>query len=305
MRPKITVIGSVNMDLISMTTKVPLPGETIIGSGFMTQPGGKGANQAVAAARLGAEVTMIGCVGDDAFGSELLTQLKKETIFWPNVEPVTGLSTGVAQITVSKEDNSIIVIPGANDALTPEILERFENIIAESDIILLQMEIPLQTVVKAAELADKHLVRVILNPAPAQKLPSELLNLIHYLTPNEHEVMQLTNVKAGANLLDVFNEITATVVLTKGVEGVYYQNENNLVNIPSYKVKAIDTTGAGDAFNGGFAYAIATGHSLPQACKFANAVAALNVLKRGAQQGLPTLSEVEVFMQSQQEEIRH
>ncbi|MGM0876471.1 MAG: ribokinase [Bacillota bacterium] len=293
-KPKITVIGSINMDLVTKTNTIPKVGETVKGEHFFTIPGGKGANQAVAAARLGAEVTLVGCLGDDAFGGELKQHLKDQGVFVDNLLTVPSISTGVASITLSDGDNSIIVIPGANHFLTPEVVKYHENLIAKSDVVLLQLEIPLESVIEAVELAKKHEVPVILNPAPIQKLPKTIVLQADYITPNEHEQEMLLSTFSVEEL----SQVKEKCIVTKGSKGVMlYQNGEQL--IPSYKVSAVDTTGAGDAFNGALAVSLSKGASLKEACQFANAVAAISVTKLGAQSGMPTLKEVEKFISLQ------
>ncbi|WP_017728871.1 ribokinase [Halalkalibacterium ligniniphilum] len=287
-RPKITVVGSINMDLITSTKKRPKVGETLIGESFMMVPGGKGANQAVAAARLGADVTLLGRVGDDAFGKELREHLQREGVSLCNVEPVTHLSTGVASITLSEGDNSIIVVPGANEEVTPELIDEFEDTIAVSDIVLLQLEIPIKTVEYSIELAHKHGVPVILNPAPIQPLAQSLLEKITYLTPNEHEVDEFALVDV-ANLID-------KLIITKGEKGVSFLHKGTPTHLESFSVEVIDTTGAGDSFNGALAVALSENKDLKEACRFASAVGALAVTKLGAQSGMPTREKVEAFL---------
>lgn len=293
---KITVIGSINMDLVTKTNQIPKVGETLIGEAFHTIPGGKGANQAVAAARLGSDVTLIGCVGADSFGVELTKHLYNQSINIENVEPVTECSTGIASITLSNGDNSIIVVPGANYAVTPDFVAKHEEVIANSDILLLQLEIPLESVIKAAELARKHDVLIILNPAPIQPLPKSLLKMVDYLTPNEHEQeLLLTSCDWTA---EEQKEIRGKCIVTKGSKGVSLYKDGE-IQIPSLKVEAVDTTGAGDSFNGALAYSLSNGANLEEACRFANIVGAISVTKLGAQSGMPTIQEVELFLQSQ------
>ncbi len=289
--PKITIIGSINMDLVIETERMPKQGETITGRQFSMIPGGKGANQAVAAARLGAEVTMIGAVGKDAFGDELLKQLEKENINIANVKPVTDLATGVASITLAEQDNSIIVVPGANHSLTPEDLQSYETVIKNSDVVLLQLEIPIETVQKAAELAHKHHVKVVLNPAPIQELPETLLEVVDVITPNEHEYEALT-----LSQPNYYTSLEEKLIITQGGNGTVYFDQGEKRHIPSHKVDVVDTTGAGDAFNGGLAVKLAEGASRSEAVAFANAVGALSVTKFGAQAGMPTLEEVTQFI---------
>jgi ribokinase len=292
-KQKITVIGSINMDIVTKTTIIPKVGETVMGDAFFTIPGGKGANQAVAAARLGADVTLIGCVGEDAFGKELIEHLGKQGIMINNVKPVTHSSTGIASITLSNGDNSIIVVPGANYEVTPEVVKEHEQIILESDIVLLQLEIPLESVIEAVNLAKKHHKTVILNPAPIQPLPKELLQHVDYLTPNEHEQKLLLSANDLTD--EELEQIKSKCIVTQGSKGVsIYKNEEKLIS--GFKVEVIDTTGAGDSFNGALAVSLSNGASLESACQFANAVGALSVTKLGAQSGMPTKQEVEAFL---------
>ncbi|MGJ7918969.1 ribokinase [Neobacillus sp. LXY-4] len=294
-KKKITVIGSINMDLVTKTKQIPKVGETLLGDSFYTIPGGKGANQAVAAARLGSDVTLIGCVGDDSFGSDLTKHLSDQGIHIENMKPVTQQSTGIASITLSDGDNSIIVVPGANYAVTPDFVASHEEMIAGSDVLLLQLEIPLESVIKAAELANKHNVLTILNPAPIQALPKSLLKMVDYLTPNEHEQELLL---ASCDLSEQEEkEIREKCIVTKGSKGVSIYIDGEVL-IPSYKVEVVDTTGAGDSFNGALAYSLSNGATLEESCKFANVVGAISVTKLGAQSGMPTLDEVEEFLQS-------
>lgn len=292
----ITVIGSINMDLVTTTYQVPKMGETVLGQSFHTIPGGKGANQAVAASRLGAKVTMIGCVGDDVFGRQLKEHLTKQGVFTDFVKPVTEVETGIASITLANGDNSIIVVPGANQFVTPQLVEKYEETIASSDILLLQLEIPVNSVEKAVELAKKHHVTVILNPAPIQPLPKALLQKVDFLTPNEHEQQLLLSSCEWSE--DEFNEIKKKCIVTRGSKGVSIF-ENGEKTIASFKVDAVDTTGAGDSFNGALAVALGEKRSLYDACIYACAVGALSVTKLGAQSGMPTKAEVEQFLKEQ------
>ncbi|MFJ5760533.1 ribokinase [Neobacillus sp. NPDC093182] len=292
---KITVIGSINMDLVTSTTQIPKVGETVLGNSFHTIPGGKGANQAVAAARLGADVTMIGAVGNDSFGETLVEHLTNQGINTENIMIVKDTSTGIASIIVSEADNSIIVVPGANNHVSPEVIEKQEDKIIHSDIILLQLEIPLESVIKAVELAKKHGVRTILNPAPIQKLPKELLEMVDYLTPNEHEqTLLFDSIDGSQQELEKFKK---KCIVTKGSKGVMIYKNGEKMEIPSIQVEAVDTTGAGDSFNGAVATALCDGLDIEEACRFANVVGAISVTKLGAQTGMPTKKEVEEFLQ--------
>lgn len=295
---RLTVIGSVNMDLVTSTNQIPKVGETVLGISFHTIPGGKGANQAVAAARLGADVTMIGCVGEDSFGFTLIETLKQQGINTENVKLVARASTGIASITLSDKENSIIVVPGANNDVTPEMVDKHEDTIANSSMLILQLEIPLESVIRAAEIAKKHNVKVILNPAPIQKLPKELLEMVDYLTPNELEQELLF---ASLNGTDMeLTKLKEKCIVTKGSKGVVIY-KNGEIEIPSYQVEAVDTTGAGDSFNGALAFALSEGFDLTDACRFAVAVGAISVTKLGAQAGMPTRNEVEEFLRIQNE----
>lgn len=287
-KSKVTVVGSINMDLVTITSQVPKRGETLFGEHFQMNPGGKGANQAVAAARLGAHVQLIGCVGNDRFGQDIIEHLQEQGVDVSNVEQVTDV-TATATIIVSDQDNSIIVIPGANSYVTASFVESKRDVIADSDILVLQLEIPLEGVQKAVQIAKENGVKVILNPAPIQPLPSDLIKDIDYLTPNEHEQMLLRHER-------IAEELDGKLIVTKGSQGVCIYEKGKEIIIPAYKIDVVDTTGAGDSFNGGLAYALSIGLNLKDACKYGNAVAALSTTKLGAQTGMPTGAEVEAFI---------
>jgi ribokinase len=294
----ITVIGSLNIDMVTETSVVPEQGETVIGSDFSSFTGGKGANQAVACARLGAKVTMIGCVGEDAMAQQLKEALERESIRMEHVKTVPHKPTGIAAITVCDSDNRIIVIPGANHCLLPEDIIGKRDVIAGSDIILIQQEIPLATVEAAIDLAYELNVRVILNPAPATRLPQTLLEKIHLLTPNEYELAIVTGEESGGR---GYNELLADypypLVMTAGSDGAYYKSSGKEQgHVPGRKVAAVDTTGAGDTFNGALAVRLSEGAELGEAVAFAVAASALSVTKLGAQSGMPLRAEVEAFM---------
>ncbi|WP_053371959.1 ribokinase [Paenibacillus sp. FJAT-27812] len=301
-KPKITVIGSMNIDMVTETEIMPNQGETIFGSVFSSFTGGKGANQAVACARLGAEVTMIGCVGEDHFGKQLLDALKAEGIDIVNVKTVPHNSTGIATITVCDNDNRIIVIPGANHNLYPEDIMSLKEIIAESDMVLLQQEIPFVTVQAAIKLANELSVPVILNPAPAIKLPRELLDQVYIMTPNEYELAILLGLdekqeRTYEQLIELYPQ---RIVMTGGSKGAFYKSlDGEMKHEPGKKVEAVDTTGAGDTFNGALAVKLSEGSTLAEAVKFAVAASALSVTKLGAQSGMPSRAEVVRFMEAQ------
>ncbi|WP_245613717.1 ribokinase [Alkalihalobacterium bogoriense] len=284
----ITVVGSINMDMVTVTDKIPVQGETLIGERFETNPGGKGLNQAVAAARLGGNVQFIGRVGDDAFGQELLKFLKQEGVSVTGVEPVTDSSSGVATIILSERDNRIIVIPGANNEVTPHYVELHKEKILKSDLVLLQFEIPMETIRYCLHLCEADGIPVILNPAPARVLDNEYWNKALYITPNEREEKELS--------LDTNQEIADKLIVTLGERGAKFTDGANVKISPTIKVETIDTTGAGDTFNGALAVAISEKMSLAKAIEFANGAAALSVQRFGATGGMPTRDELEEFI---------
>ncbi|MFJ8070632.1 ribokinase [Peribacillus sp. NPDC096447] len=287
---RIAVVGSSSMDLVVTSAKRPMAGETVLGESFITVPGGKGANQAVAAARLGAEVSMVGCVGDDVYGEIILDNLKKNHVNTKNVEPVTDSASGTAHITLSEGDNSIIVVKGANDFITPEYVQKAKKVIEESDIVLVQQEIPEETVEYLAELCSTLQKRLLLNPAPARKLSEAVIQQASYLTPNEHEFEILFN---GRDRTEVLTEYPNKLFITEGKNGVRYFDGHEEKVVPSFEVEAVDTTGAGDTFNAAFAVAVAEGKSFDECLLFANRAASISVTKLGAQGGMPQRIEVE------------
>lgn len=288
-RPTVTVVGSINMDLTVSTGQMPNQGETVIGEEFATFPGGKGANQAVAAARLGANVNMVGALGDDVFGESLQNQLEQENIHTTAIHKLKDVATGTATIILSEGDNRIIVAPGANGRLTPELIRQHERMIKQSDIILLQLEIPLDTVQAVITIAQQYEVPVILNPAPYQSLPDALLSGVDYLTPNEME--------AESMLEDPNSHVNKEqLIVTNGKEGVSTYKGGEEQVIPGFPVDVLDTTGAGDTFNGALATQLAIGTPLEKAVHYANAAAALSIMKLGAQSGMPSAEEVNTFI---------
>jgi ribokinase len=303
MNTKILVIGSLNMDLVVIASRHPRIGETILGTSFNTFPGGKGANQAIAAARLGASVQMIGCVGEDAFGQALLDNLSKNRVDCTHLKTSNTSSSGTALITVDQTGrNSIIVVPGSNHDLLPSDLDSLENEISSAGMVILQMEIQLETVWKSIRMAKKHAVPVLLNPAPANSIPDEYLNGLDYLVPNESELNSLTGlptntlpeISKAINIL--ISKGVKRVILTRGELGCYYMDRETAVQIPSLKVNPVDTTGAGDAFIGGFAYSLVLGETIQEALKTGVTAGAMAVTKAGAQTSFPTRQEFEDFL---------
>ncbi len=305
MKPKIVVIGSINMDMVVRAPHIPKPGETVLGGTFLTSPGGKGANQAVAAARAGGDVTLIARVGTDTFGIQSIENLKKDSINIDFIYKDPEVHTGVALIVVDdKGENSITVASGANNKLSVKDIRPAEEKIKEAAIILLQLEIPLQMVTDVIEISALYKKPVILNPAPAQKLNPELLKKISIMTPNETEAEAMTGIaikdvisaKEGAGKLKESG--VGNVIITMGREGALLMTEDSTVLIASYPVQAVDTTAAGDVFNGALAVALAKNYDISDAVRFANGAAALSVQKEGAQSSAPTLKEIKRFLKS-------
>ncbi|MEY2168921.1 MULTISPECIES: ribokinase [unclassified Rhodanobacter] len=290
--PRIVVVGSINMDLVTLAPRFPGPGETLLGSRFLTAHGGKGANQAVAAARLGAEVAMVGALGCDAFGDQLHAGLAREGIALDHVVRLADEGSGSASITVAAGENQIIVVPAANARVSPAQVEAARDAIARADAVLVQLEIPLDAVEATLRLARRENVPVILNPAPAQKLPAEWLKLASYLTPNQHELATALGADEQTDFRELMRRAPCPVVLTRGSEGAWYRDDVHPepAHQAGFKVDAIDTTGAGDTFNGALAVFLHEG--LPAAVRKACAAAALSVTKLGAQGGMPSAHEV-------------
>ncbi|WEK54609.1 MAG: ribokinase [Candidatus Cohnella colombiensis] len=299
-KPVIVVIGSLNMDIVIEADRQPQMGETILGNKITFLPGGKGANQAVALARLGARTVMIGAVGNDAFGQQMIASLDREGVDTSGIKIVDGEVTGLASILLAQGDNCIVCIPGANAHCTPEDVERNLSIIEAADMILLQMEIPLDTIRYTITTAKRLGKRVILNPAPATPLPADLLEQVDYLTPNFSELQILLETNEG-NVTELIKQMQVRkvdhIIVTQGDEGATFVGQDGLVGrVSSHKVNVVDTTGAGDAFNAGLAFSIAMNESLKDAVFFANATAAQAVTKYGAQNGMPNIEDVKKLL---------
>ena len=307
MQKPIVVVGSINLDLVVRAERIPQIGETIIGNAFNTFYGGKGANQAVAAAKLGYPVSMVGNVGDDTFGIQLREGLESAGVDATYVNTVEGAS-GVALITTgARGENNIVVVPGANGQLTPKLLERAATILEHAGFLLVQLEIPLETVDYLAQFAAKHGIPLMLDPAPARELPATLLRRLTWITPNETETEKL--LKTNLENRDEALCAAAECLLDSGVRNVLLKlgSRGCLVaqgtlakeRIPAFSVKAVDTTAAGDAFNAGFAVGLMRGFTVMRSAVFASAVAAISVTRPGAQPSMPSGAEVERFLQEQ------
>ncbi|MUL35176.1 ribokinase [Gloeocapsopsis dulcis] len=304
MNPHVLVFGSINMDLVAKVPRLPVPGETLLGHNFATVPGGKGANQAVAVARLGVATAIIGRVGNQ-FGQELLHNLQSDRVQTDGVYIDTSNTSGVAVIAVDDNaENHIIVIPGANANVSEEDIERLTQLLPTASILLLQLEIPLSAVQQAAQVAQQAGVRVILDPAPAPtELPSELYSLVDIITPNAVETGQLVKFEVNSPesaqkaAIVLQQRGVKTVIIKLGAKGVFCASSDETFFIPAFSVKAVDTVAAGDAFNGGLATALSQGYSLREAVTWGAATGALSATKAGAQSSLPTRQTVEAFLQ--------
>lgn len=296
MKMKIGVLGSINMDMTVTADRIPLKGETIKGNDISYIPGGKGANQAVAAARLGGNVEMFGCVGNDDAGRALLDNLRNEGIQTGNIKVADGVSTGIAIITVAENDNCIVVVAGANNSVDREYVDSIADDLLACDLVLLQHEIPQETVEYAVQICQSKGIKVILNPAPARPVRKEILEQVNYLTPNEHEAVILFGTDAGTD--ELLKKYPEKLVITQGSKGVSVGlKSGEAVLVPARKAKVVDTTGAGDTLNGAFAVAIADGKDIVSALQFANVAASLSTEKFGAQGGMPSYEEVKKEME--------
>lgn len=302
-KPRITVLGSYNTDLTTFTPRMPQPGETILGSGFKTGPGGKGSNQAVAAARVGAWVSFVGRIGQDMFGEMALRTWKEAGVDTACVRQSSEQATGVATILVdSHGENMIVVASGANFAVSPADVEAAADAIANSKVVLTQLETPLPAVRRLLELGRAQGVLTILNPAPGQPLDRDLLALCDIITPNQTEAEIITGVPStdAESAARALREHGArTVVMTLGGEGVLLYDNQGPRRFAAFKVdRVVDTTGAGDAFNGALAVALAEGRSMPDAIRFASATGAISVTRPGATESMPTRAEVDALLAS-------
>ncbi|MEB6462624.1 ribokinase [Raoultella ornithinolytica] len=303
---KLVVLGSINADHILNLESFPTPGETVTGHHYQVAFGGKGANQAVAAGRSGADIAFIACTGDDDIGERVRRQLERDRIDVAPVRAVNAQSTGVALIFVNAEGENVIGIhAGANAALSVEQVEAEKARIAGSQALLMQLESPLESVLAAAKIAHQHQTTVVLNPAPARDLPDELLSLIDIITPNETEAEKLTGIRVendddAAKAARVLHEKgIGIVMITLGSRGVWVSHDGQGRRVPGFKVQAVDTIAAGDTFNGAFVTALLEGTALDEAIRFAHAAAAIAVTRKGAQPSVPWREEIDEFLRQQ------
>lgn len=314
MQRSIVVVGSINLDLVCTGKRIPAPGETLTGDTFQMFHGGKGANQVVAVGRLGYPVSMIGKVGEDEFGRRLRQGLKGAGVNVRGVTVAKGASSGIALISVDGEgQNSITVIPGANASLLPEDLDKCLPQLRSAGMILTQLEIPMETVEYLGELAHRFQVPFMLDPAPARLTPRKILRQVGYLTPNEAETCALCGIpfrdldskSIGQCAEELLDKGCANVIIKMGARGAYLAAADGLrCMVPSFKVRAVDSTAAGDAFNGGLAVATMRGMGIQEAVRFGSAVAAVSVTRAGAQPAMPTEAEVAHLLGSQDKTLR-
>ncbi len=305
MKPSIVVLGGSNTDMVVQLPRLPKPGETILGGVFSRVQGGKGANQAVAAARAGGHVTFVGRVGSDSFGREAREALSVENIDLQHFTSDVELPSGIALICVdSRGENVIAVAPGANGNVSPVDVERASGVIRSADVVLAQLEVPLAAVRAAGTLAASARNRFILNPAPALQLDDEIMHTVSILTPNEHEAgvltgLQVTDDESVVRAADVLSTRgVQTVMITLGARGVYFTEAHHGTWVPAFHVEAVDSTAAGDVFNGALAVALGEGRPMFDAVRFANAAGAIAVTRRGAQPSVPTRDEIEKLLHS-------
>lgn len=299
---KLAVVGSINMDMTVTAERIPLKGETLLGDSIHYIPGGKGANQAVAMARLGAEVEMFGCVGDDSNGEKLLENLRKEGVGTRHIKVLKEVPTGIALITVGENDNTIIVVPGANGQVDQIYADSIKGELKAFDMVVLQQEIPLETVHDLICFCAENGIKVILNPAPAAKVPLDIIEKVTYLTPNEHEAVLIFGEEETTE--ELLKKYPEKLVITQGSRGVSVCRKNGeVLTVPARPAIVADTTGAGDTLNGAFSVQIAKGEPIAEALRYANTAASLSTEKFGAQGGMPTAEEVERELKRNEEKI--
>lgn len=289
---KLAVVGSINMDMTVTAPRIPLKGETLMGESIRYIPGGKGANQAVAMAKLGAEVEMFGCVGADSNGEKMLQNFKEVGVKTNHIQVLKDVPTGIAMITVGDNDNTIVVVPGANGKVNKAYIDSVKSELESFDMVILQHEIPLDTVHYVVEICHEKGIKVVLNPAPAAEVPMEIIEKVTYVTPNEHEAVLIFGDKLTTE--ELLKKYPEKLVITQGARGVSTCLVNGeVLTVPARRAQVVDTTGAGDTLNGAFSVQIATGKDMESALIYANTAASLSTEKFGAQTGMPTAEEVE------------
>lgn len=303
MEKKLVVLGSINADHVIQVPRFAQAGETLQGSDYRIAYGGKGANQAVAAARAGANVSFIGCIGEDEIGQSMKQAFAQDGIDTDYIQIVPQTMTGIAMIQVSADgENSIVLAVGANAHLDEKIVEQNQALIQQADALLLQLEVPLPTVIAAAKWAKQGQTTVVLNPAPAQPLPEELLQNVDIITPNETEAELLTGIKvvdeqSAVDSAKIFHaKGIKTVLITLGAKGVFVSHQTESKIVPAFYVQAVDTTAAGDTFNGALVTALLENQPLEQAIRFAQGASAISVTRQGAQSSIPTRAETLQFL---------
>ncbi|QLB18311.1 ribokinase [Mannheimia granulomatis] len=306
----LTVLGSINADHVISVPYFAKPGETLTGSGYHIAYGGKGANQAVAAARLGekceVKVSFISCIGDDDIGRAMKTAFEQDGINTQSIKTILNAMTGIAMIQVAESgENSIVISAGANGHLDESVVEEYQTEIRQADCLLMQLETPLPAIIQAAKIAKENSTKVVLNPAPARTLPTELLSLLDMITPNETEAEILTGIKVvdeqtASQAAAIFHQNgIEKVLITLGSKGVFISEKGEGSIVPGFRVQAVDTTAAGDTFNGALVTTMLEEKSLAEAIRFAHAAAAISVTRKGAQSSIPTRQEVFDFLSEQ------
>jgi len=289
---KLAVVGSINVDMTVVAERIPKKGETVPGSAISYIPGGKGANQAVAMAKLGAEVEIFGCIGDDSHGQKMLENLNRVGVVTDHIKILKDVPTGIAMITVGDNDNTIVVVPGANGKVDREYVDSIKEVLEMYDMVVLQHEIPLDTVHYLIDFCAEKKIPVVLNPAPAAKVPMEIIDKVSYLTPNEHEAVLIFG--NSLNTEELLRKYPEKLIITQGSRGVSTcLKSGEILTVPARPAKVVDTTGAGDTLNGAFSVQIAAGAKMGAALAYANTAASLSTEKFGAQSGMPTAKEVE------------
>ena len=302
MKTKIGIIGSINTDIVCQTDKIPEVGETVIGNNFSTLHGGKGANEAVSAARLGANVNLIACVGDDNFSSLSLKNLRSEKVNLIGITALKNTKGGIANIVISNKNNQIIVVPGANEKLSPDLIRKNISQILECNIIGAQFEVPIESVLLTSQICKENNIKFVLNPSPLKKYPKELFNNSTFVIVNEVEISSISGYNQQ-NPFEVLNKYPNKLILTHGSKGCYFSNGSEIINVPAIKVDVIDTTGAGDTFLGSFMFAINNNLPIEKSIEFANICAGLKTTKLGAQTGMPTIKEVKNYIKKNKIQI--